>query len=81
MYESPTDCYWPHGRRLVEFGATDAVAWGNEGHRIVCQIALERLTTQGQALMTAIQADLSSVEDPFRDCPDPARKSTKTTAA
>src|SRR5262245_3306266 len=46
-----------------------ALAWGNEGHRIVCQIAFERLTPAGKALVAAIQADLSHVEDPFDNCP------------
>src|SRR5262245_4504213 len=46
-----------------------ALAWGNEGHRIVCQIAFERLTPQAKALVTAIAADRHNVEDPFRDCP------------
>lgn len=46
-----------------------ADAWGNEGHRIICQIALERLTPAGQALVAAIGADLGEVRDPFDNCP------------
>jgi hypothetical protein len=46
-----------------------AAAWGNEGHRIICQIALERLTSQRQALAAAIAADLNEVKDPFDNCP------------
>jgi len=51
-------------------GVTDVFGWGNEGHRIICQIALERLTPQGRALVDAIEADLGNVEDPFDNCPD-----------
>jgi hypothetical protein len=54
----------------MQVGGREAPAWGNEGHRIICQIALERLTPQGRALVDAIEADLESVEDPFDDCPD-----------
>jgi nuclease S1 len=50
-------------------GRTPALAWGNDGHRIICQIAFERLTPAGKALVAAIQADLSQVEDPFDNCP------------
>jgi hypothetical protein len=45
-----------------------ALAWGNEGHRIVCQIAFERLTPKAKALVTAIFADRPSVNDPFAGC-------------
>lgn len=51
-------------------GTNDVLAWGNEGHRIICQIALDRLTPGGQALVDAIEADLGEVEDPFDNCPD-----------
>jgi hypothetical protein len=37
---------------------------------VICQIAWERLTTQGRTLVLAIQADVSNVQDPFtQDCP------------
>ena len=48
--------------------ATNALAWGNEGHQIVCQIAFDRLSPAGKMLLQSIQADLSNVQDPFRDC-------------
>jgi len=48
--------------------ATNAAAWGNEGHQIVCQIAFDRLSPAGKMLLQAIQADLSNVQDPFRGC-------------
>jgi hypothetical protein len=38
------------------------VGWGNEGHRIICQIAFERLTMEGRAQVDAIQADPKDVE-------------------
>lgn len=45
-------------------------AWGPDGHRVICQIAWERLTPQGRKLVQDIQADVSSVRDPFKqDCP------------
>ena len=49
--------------------ADEAFGWGNEGHRIICQIALDRLTPAGRALVRAIEADLATVQDPFDDCP------------
>jgi hypothetical protein len=69
----------PTSRRISTFllvflalplAARDAFAWGNEGHRIICQIALDRLTPAGRALVDAIEADLGEVEDPFDNCPD-----------
>jgi hypothetical protein len=51
------------------FGPSEALGWGNKGHRIICQIAFERLTMEGRALVDAIQADLKDVEDPFDACP------------
>jgi hypothetical protein len=48
--------------------ARNALAWGNEGHQIVCQIAFDRLSPAGKMLLQSIQADLSNVQDPFRDC-------------
>ena len=53
----------------LSLAASDARAWGNEGHRIICQIALDRLTPDGQQLVEAIRANLSSVQDPFDNCP------------
>jgi hypothetical protein len=38
---------------------------GNKGLPLFCQITLERLTPSGQALVPAIRADPSSVDDPF----------------
>jgi len=60
-------CLWLLMGMLLS--AHDAFGWGNEGHRIVCQIALDRLTPAGRALVRAIEADLASVQDPFDDCP------------
>ena len=57
------------GLAFVAFAPTLAWAWGNEGHRIICQIAFERLTMEGRALVDAIQTDLKDVEDPFDNCP------------
>ena len=55
---------------LLSLGVRHADAWGNEGHRIICQIALERLTPAGKMLVDAIRADIADVEDPFDNCPD-----------
>jgi hypothetical protein len=52
----------------VVVGTPGLNAWGNDGHRVICQIAWERLTTQGRKLVQDIQADVTSVRDPFRDC-------------
>ena len=46
----------------------DASAWGNSGHRIICQIALEQLTPEGQALVDTVKAMESSIQDPFVGC-------------
>ena len=54
----------------LQVGARQAFAWGNEGHRIICQIALDRLITAGRALVDAIEADLGEVAHPFDDYPD-----------
>ena len=48
---------------------SNALGWGNDGHRLICQIAFDRLTPAGRALVRAIEADVTSVEDPFDDCP------------
>lgn len=45
-----------------------ALAWGNSGHRIVCQIALERLTPAGKDLVDAALAMHTDVLDPFKGC-------------
>jgi hypothetical protein len=50
-------------------GVTDSFAFGTDGHLIVCQIAFSRLTPGGRALVNAIRADVSHVEDPFDSCP------------
>jgi hypothetical protein len=46
-----------------------ALAWGDQGHRIICQIAFERLTPAARSLVTSIFADRQHVEDPFDTCP------------
>ena len=46
-----------------------AQAWGDGGHRIICQIAFERLTPEGRTLVDNIMADLAEVRDPFDGCP------------
>jgi hypothetical protein len=46
----------------------EAVAWGNEGHRIICQIAFERLTPAGKTLVSNVFADRTEVKDPFANC-------------
>lgn len=48
---------------------TEAWAWGDQGHRIICQIAFERLTPAGRSLVMSIFADRQHVEDPFDSCP------------
>jgi hypothetical protein len=53
---------------ILAAAATNALAWGNEGHEIVCQIAFDRLSPAGKMLLQTIQADLSNVQDPFRGC-------------
>jgi hypothetical protein len=53
---------------LVAFSENQALAWGNEGHRLVCQIALDRLTPAGQAFLDSVRALESDIEDPFEDC-------------
>jgi hypothetical protein len=47
---------------------TSAWAWGNEGHRIICQIAFERLTPAAKTLVSNIFADRTEVKDPFANC-------------
>jgi hypothetical protein len=41
---------------LVAFSENQALAWGNEGHRLVCEIALDRLTPAGQAFLDSVRA-------------------------
>jgi hypothetical protein len=53
---------------LVAFSENQALAWGNEGHRLVCQIALDRLTPAGKSFLDAVRALESDIEDPFEDC-------------
>jgi hypothetical protein len=53
---------------LVACSENQALAWGNEGHRLVCQIALDRLTPAGQAFLDSVRALESDIEDPFEDC-------------
>lgn len=45
-----------------------AFAWGNEGHRIVCRIALDRLSPAGLAFVDAVRALHTEVQDPFSGC-------------
>lgn len=46
-----------------------AWGWGNPGHRIICQLAWERLTPESQDFVTSAMVDYrSSIIDPFRDC-------------
>ena len=45
-----------------------ADAWGDQGHRIICQISFERLTSAGLALVAAIDEDLDEVQDLFDNC-------------
>jgi hypothetical protein len=42
--------------------------FGDEGHRIVCQIALDRLSPTAQTFVNDIRALSSEIDDPFRDC-------------
>ena len=53
---------------LLAAAPDDAAAWGEPGHRIVCQIALERLTPEGRALVNTIRAQVSSVRDDCEAC-------------
>jgi hypothetical protein len=48
--------------------ASPVLAWGNEGHRIVCEIALKRLSPAGQTFLAGVRALESDIEDPFEDC-------------
>ena len=50
--------------------AAPASGWGNEGHLIVCEIALQRLSPRARTFLDAVRANESEVRDPFRDCPD-----------
>lgn len=53
---------------LVAFTPLPAAAWGNEGHTLVCQIALDRLTPAGLAFLNNVRALDTDIEDPFEDC-------------
>lgn len=58
---------------LVFLLASVASAWGNPGHRIICQIAWERLSDEGRDLVIETMALRSFVKDPVggartRDC-------------
>jgi hypothetical protein len=48
--------------------ASPALAWGNEGHRLVCEIALKRLSPAGQTFLNGVRALESDIDDPFEDC-------------
>ena len=54
---------------LAILHCTAAFGWGNEGHSLVCEIANQRLTPAGQALVAEAQAFRTEILDPFRDCP------------
>ena len=54
---------------VVCFAPPAASAWGNEGHRIICQIALERLTPAGKALVSRHRRRPSAGRRPVRRLP------------
>ena len=45
-----------------------ASAWGNEGHRIVCEIALQRLSPAGKIFLDSVRALDADIQDPFDGC-------------
>jgi nuclease S1 len=47
---------------------SSAAAWGNEGHRLVCEIARQRLSPAGQTFLDAVRALEADIDDPFEDC-------------
>ena len=53
---------------VVAVGETSAFAWGNEGHRLVCEIALQRLSPAGHTFLEAVRALEADIKDPFQDC-------------
>ena len=46
---------------------TSAWAWGPEGHRIVCEIAEQRLSAKGKALVAEALSFQSSISDPLAE--------------
>jgi hypothetical protein len=53
---------------MVRSSQVLAFAWGNEGHAIVCEIAFQRLSAEGRALVNEVRALHTSVRDPFQGC-------------
>jgi hypothetical protein len=47
---------------------TSAFAWGNEGHRIVCEIALQRLSPAARTFVDNVRALHTEIKDGFDDC-------------
>lgn len=47
---------------------TPAFAWGNEGHRIVCEIALKRLSPTALKFVDNVRALHTEIKDGFDDC-------------
>lgn len=50
---------------LALLSPSPAVVWGEQGHRLVCEIALRRLTPAGRALVESIRAGDPSPGDSF----------------
>jgi hypothetical protein len=53
---------------LLSCGESTVFAWGNEGHQLICEIALERLTPAGRTFLDAVRALEADIQDPFEDC-------------
>jgi nuclease S1 len=53
---------------LLSCGESTVFAWGNEGHQLVCEIALQRLTLAGRTFLDAVRALEADIQDPFEDC-------------